>query len=187
MFVKELGIKKLTRGSGFYMKTVCFCCSKVISTDAFNPSSDHIITHGICDDCVTKMLWPNNPLLLDFIDSLNAPVVVINSSGNVTCANKTARELLQKELPDIVGFQGGNVFECAFAKLPEGCGKTLHCDGCTIRNTVMDTMMSNKSHLNVPAGLSRGISEMYDDIQLLISTEKVNDVVMLRIDKISEV
>lgn len=169
------------------MKIVCSWCDKIIREDSSDPSFEAIITHGICDECAIKMLWPNSPTLLDFIDRLTEPVVVVDSSGSIISANKAARELLQKELPDMVGFQGGNVFECVFAKLPGGCGKTLHCDGCTIRNTVMDTMQSNKSHLNVPAGLSRGTTDKYDEIQLFISTEKVKDVVMLRIDKISKV
>ena len=169
------------------MKTVCSWCNKTIRIDSFSSSTDSVITHGICDECVIKILWPNSPALLDFLDGLGAPVVVINSSGNVITANKPARELMQKELPDLEGFQGGNVFECAFAKLPEGCGKTLHCDGCTIRNSVMETMQSGRSLLRVPAGLSRGTTDSCQDVQLLISTEKVKDVVMLRIDRISEV
>lgn len=168
------------------MKTVCSWCNKTIRTDSSSSSTDNVITHGICDECVIKILWPNNPALLDFLDGLDAPVVVISSSGCVTSANKSARDILQKELPDLEGFQGGNVFECTFAKLPEGCGKTLHCDGCTIRNTVMDTMQTGKSHLCIPAGLSRGTTDDCHEIQLLISTEKVGDVVMLRIDRVSE-
>jgi transcriptional regulator with PAS, ATPase and Fis domain len=122
--------------------------------------------------------------MVDFLDSLDAPVVVVDPAGNVISANKNARELLQKELSEIEGYPGGIVFECAFAKLPEGCGKTLHCDGCTIRNTVMDTFRSGKSHLRTPAGLTRGATEENREIQFLISTEKVKDVVLLRIDKI---
>lgn len=169
------------------MKSVCSWCNKVIRNYSSDTCLDGIITHGICDECLNKVLWPHRPAMMDFLDSLDAPVVVIDSSGSVTNANKSARGLLQKELPDIEGFQGGNVFECAFAKLPEGCGKTLHCDGCTIRNTVMDTMQSGKNHLNVPAGLSRGTGDKYDELELLISTEKVRDVVLLRIDKINPV
>lgn len=123
--------------------------------------------------------------MTEFLDGLVAPVVVIDSLGNVNTANQKARALLQKELSDIEGFQGGNVFECAFAKLPEGCGKTIHCDGCTIRNTVMDTLHTGISHLKIPAGLSHGTTDNCAQMQLLISTEKINDVVMLRIDSIS--
>lgn len=167
------------------MKTVCSWCSKVIGTDSLEPISDSIITHGICNECVLKILWPNNHVLLDYFDGLDAPVVVINSLGIVSSANRSARGLLQKELPDIEGFQCGDVFECVNSRLPEGCGKTLYCDGCTVRNTIMDTMQSGKSHLKIPAGLSLGTVENVHEVQLLISTEKVMDVVLLRIDEFS--
>ena len=91
---------------------------------------------------------------------------------------------LQKELPHIEGFKGGDVFECAYAKLPEGCGETNHCDGCSIRKTVMDTFQTGKSHLKTPAYLFHGIPDNNDEIRFLISTEKVKDVVLLRIDEV---
>lgn len=95
-----------------------------------------------------------------------------------------ARDILQKDLPEIEGLPGGVVFECVFAKLPDGCGKTIHCDGCTIRNTVMNTFMTGESHLKVPAGLSWGSTENQIELQFFISTEKVKEVVFLRIDNV---
>ncbi len=167
------------------MKLVCSKCNKNYRDDYSESSSERVITSGICDDCANFFLWPNRPTLTDFLDRFDAPIVAIDSLGNVITASQRARELLQKELSDIERLQGGNVFECAFAKLPEGCGKTIHCDGCTIRNTVMDTLNTGKSHSKIPAGLSHGTSDDCVEIQLLISTEKINDVVMLRIDSIS--
>lgn len=166
------------------MKTVCAWCDKVMRTESLDFHKDNIITHGICDDCAGLMLWPKRPEVMDFLDGLGAPVIVVDASGNACSANKQARTLLQKDLPDIEGLKGGVVFECAFAQLPEGCGNTIHCDGCTIRNTVMDTFMSGNSHLKTPAGLTRGTTDNHIELQFLISTEKVKDVVLLRIDKI---
>ena len=166
------------------MKLLCSRCNNVIRDEPSGFSSDRVITSGTCDQCASLLLWPNRPAMVEFLDGLDAPVVVINLSGNVCAANKMARDLLQKDLFEIEGFQGGNVFECAFAKLPEGCGKTIHCDGCTIRNTVMDTLHSGNSHTKIPTGLSQGTSDDYAEMQLLISTEKINSFVMLRIDSI---
>lgn len=125
---------------------------------------------------------PHKVRLMDFIDGLNAAVVVVDATGSVSSANKQARELLRKDLPEIEGFKGGDVFECAYANLPEGCGNTVHCDGCTIRNTVMDTFQTGKSHLKIPAYLIHGIPGNSQEIQYVISTEKVKDVVLVSID-----
>jgi transcriptional regulator of aromatic amino acid metabolism len=166
------------------MKLVCSKCNKNYRDDYSELSSERVITRGICDECTSFLLWPNRPTMTDFLDCFDAPIVAIDSLGNVITANQIARELLQKELSDIVGLQGGNVFECAFAKLPEGCGKTIHCDGCTIRKTVMDTLHTGKSHSKMPAGLTHGTSVDCVEMQLLISTERVNEIVMLQIESI---
>jgi len=144
---------------------------------------ENAITHGICSECIDTFFGPHKVRLLDFIDGLNAAVVVVDATGSVISANKQAQSLLQKELPDIEGCKGGDVFECAYATLPGGCGNTVHCDGCTIRITVMDTFQTEMSHMNKPAFLIRGIPDKNQEIQYLISTEKVKDVVLLRIDK----
>jgi len=166
------------------MKNICACCNKEFGPVSFDFIPDSIITRGICDDCADMVLWPKRSALMDFLDSLGEPVIVVDTLVNATSANTQACKLLQKSLSDIVGLKGGVVFECAFAKLPGGCGNTVHCDGCTIRKTVMDTFQTSKSHLRVPAGLTHGTANNYVEIQCLISTEKVKDVVLLRIDKV---
>lgn len=169
------------------MKRVCAWCNVEMDTVASESESDGIVTHGICDDCANKVLWPHRPDVMDFLDSLDAPIIVVDSLGNALDANKQAQTLMQKESAEICGLKGGVVFECVFAKLPEGCGNTVHCDGCTIRNTVIDTFQSGMSHLNVTAGLTRGSAENLVEIQFQISTEKVGGVVLLRIDKVDPV
>jgi len=76
------------------------------------------------------------------------------------------------------------VFECANAKLPEGCGNTIHCSGCTIRRNVMDTQETGRRHFRVPAYLNQGNPESYQQIRFLISTEKVEGIVLLRIEEV---
>jgi PAS domain-containing protein len=118
-----------------------------------------------------------------FLDSLKPPIVVVDQEGAVVTGNDKVRELLQKKLSDIEGYKGGDVFECAYARLPEGCGNTVHCSGCTIRRTVMETHETGKGFLRVPATLKRYAPLDTIDIKLLISTERIGDVVLLRIDE----
>jgi len=166
------------------MRKVCSWCKIELGTVPCEPFSKSSITYGICDECLNTYFGPQQIGFLDFIDSLNAPVVVIDGTGSVSSANIKARVLLQKELPHIEGFKGGDVFECAFARLPGGCGETIHCDACTIRNAVMETFLTGKSHLKTPAYLLHGVFDDNHEIRFLISTEKVKDVVLLRIDEV---
>jgi len=165
------------------MKRVCAWCKKDLGTIKTEMYSESLITHGICEECKNAFFDPLKTTLMDFLDGLNVPVIVVDATVSINSANRQARELLHKELPRIVGFKGGDVFECAYAALPEGCGKTIHCVGCAIRNTVVDTFRTGTSHLEIPAYLNHTIDNG-PEIRFLISTEKVNDVVLLRIDKV---
>ena len=111
-------------------------------------------------------------------------IVLVNREGIVVSVNNQAKTMLCKDLAEIKGYKGGEVFECAYARLPEGCGNTTHCSGCTIRRTVMETYGTGKSFLRVPATLNQNSPEDPKETNLLISTERIAELVLLRIDKI---
>lgn len=166
------------------MKTICAWCKKDMGGKSVNGHPVTDVSHGICYTCVAVIFGTKKLFFVDFLESLESTVLVASSDGVVEYANKLARDILKKELPEIDGFKGGDVFECAYAKLPRGCGNTIHCDTCTIRNTVIDTFKTGKSHLKTPAYLIKGTSDYNQEIKFLISTELVTDVVLLRIDKV---
>jgi PAS domain-containing protein len=122
--------------------------------------------------------------LREYLDGLTAPIVVVDGDGRVTTANRQARTFLRKDLPEIEGYRGGEVFECEHARLPEGCGQTVHCSGCTIRMAVMDTLRTGVSRLRAPACLDCHTGNGVQRVEFLISTEKAGDVVLLRIDEV---
>lgn len=161
---------------------MCAWCGKDMGTVPSEGQSENLITHGICIGCADKVYLEMEKDLRSFLDGLAAPVVVVNETGSVETANKRAQMFLGKDLSGLEGYKGGDVFECAYAKLPEGCGNTIHCSGCTIRRTIMDTFQSGKGHLRTPAVLNRATPADPEKIDFLISTEKVGGVVLLRID-----
>lgn len=169
------------------MIKMCAWCDSGLETSFAEDHQGDIITHGICVPCQEKILGPDKVEWLEFLDRLSVPVVVIDAAGMVETANSGARKILQKELPSIVGLEGGVVFDCIYSVLPEGCGKTVHCSGCTIRNTVMDTFQSGTSHVAVEAPLVSGTPDNEQEVSFLISTEKVKGVVLLRIDSVGAV
>ena len=61
-----------------------------------------------------------------------------------------AEALAGKPKKVFLGLPGGKVFECAYARLPEGCGKTVHCVTCAIRNTVTSTIQKEVLQVRVP-------------------------------------
>lgn len=166
------------------MRRFCAWCKKDLGTASSNIHSQEVITHGMCDKCTYYLLSQTGMPLQKFLDGLDAPVLVVESSGIIRTANHKARTLVQKDLSEIEGYKGGEVFSCQYARLPEGCGNTMHCSGCTIRRTVMETFQTGKSLLRMPATLKPQEYEESQEIRFYISTEKVSDVVLLRVDAV---
>jgi len=164
------------------MKTLCAWCESEISSNLPSPD-DAVISHGICPDCVDNIFFQLGGELHKYLDSLGSPVIVVDADGVVVTANKNARGMLNKEPAEIEGFLGGIVFECAYARLPGGCGRTEHCSGCTIRRAVMETFETGRPSLKHSVILNRNVDKGIREFRLLISTEKVGGHVLLRIDE----
>ena len=106
----------------------------------------------------------------------------MDKDGRVVAANTQGLKQVSQDVGQIEGRLGGEVFECKYATLPGGCGQTIHCKTCTIRKTVTKTHETGECCIRVPAYMDLGDIIDVKTIRFLISTEKVNDVVLLRID-----
>jgi hypothetical protein len=109
-------------------------------------------------------------------------VAVVDRDGVLKAANRQLCELVKQDLSSVQGRKGGDVFECAYASLPGGCGQTIHCSACAIRRAVTDTLDSGVSQERVPASLQEGDPGRARRVELLISTERAGNHVLLRID-----
>ena len=164
------------------MRSVCAWCKKDMNADE---SREGLVTHSICDACKISVIYKHIPLL-DVLENLVQPVLVVDSEGVVDAANGAARDMLGKELENIKGRLGGQVMECAYAKLPMGCGKTEHCTGCAIRNTVMKTFSTGSPQKKVEAYQFIDTPQGKKRMRFFISTEMVGEIVLLRIDEMKE-
>ena len=169
------------------MKVICAWCRQELETDhqiAGDPGSE--ISHGICPSCKDYFLSGRRPTLDEFLNRLAVPVLVVDAQGVILLANQHALDILGKDLNKVQGYKGGDAMECGYARLPGGCGKTEHCKACTIRNSVMETSNTGQSLLRVPAYLNRRTDDGTVRIKFLISTQKVDDMVLLRIDQVGQ-
>ena len=120
-----------------------------------------------------------------FIDSYDEPLVVVDAMGQVVTANQGVQRFLGKSLHDIEGLLGGDVFDCEYASLPGGCGKTEHCPSCTIRSAVMECHRTGRSATSISAVLNHSGAAGTQLLRLQLTTELVGRIVLLRIDKVS--
>jgi hypothetical protein len=96
--------------------------------------------------------------------------------------NEEALRFTGADPDEIGGKLLGDVFECANATLPGGCGRTVHCSGCAIRKAVEQTWETGTPQVRVPATLQARDATALPVVALEISTEKVGEQVLLRID-----
>ena len=170
------------------MTKICAWCHKRLEEDSGSAAkAEPEITHGICLSCADDLWMGIGEPIADFLETIEAPVVVVDQDVVVKAANKKAREILGKEPSRIEGFRGGEVFECIYSTLPGGCGRTIHCNGCAIRRAVAETHASGKALVRIPAYLTCRKGEgSKKSVRFLISTEKVCELVFLRIDEVGK-
>jgi hypothetical protein len=120
-----------------------------------------------------------------FLDTIDAPVLVVDGDVRVISANRPALLALKKEYEEIEDKLGGEVIECEYSHLPGGCGKTPHCTGCQIRMNVNHTRATGEPLTRVKACQHTMTSTGRTLVDFYISTEKLGDgTVLLRIDDV---
>lgn len=165
------------------MKKVCAWCNKSM---AESEGDDAVVSHGICSDCADNIEFQLGVSIKKFLNSLHEPVLLVDSDCRTISANRTALDMAGKELVAVNHQLMGNVFECAYARLPGGCGKTTHCSGCIIRNAVSETYRTGKSNINISATTEFGSSLDSKGAALKVSTEKVLNFVLLRVEPVKK-
>lgn len=164
------------------MSRICARCKKQLSSSE-ELDLEQDITHGVCSVCAARLTGGDIPESIKaVIEMVDEPVMLINSLGVVKTANENGLRFLGKKLGAVENRLGGDVFGCAYATRPEGCGKTEHCRTCAIRNIVMDTIAHGRGYNKAPAfqKLKTPLGEKI--VRFFISTEKLGDHVLLRID-----
>ncbi len=168
------------------MLQICAWCKKPIGTVQKSVHAEEAVSHGICKSCVDNLTFQLGVPLARYLDAFPEPILVTTGDVRVRAANSAALRLLGKPVAALEHQLGGDVFECAYARLPEGCGRTIHCSGCAIRRAVTETFRTGKPCYRVPAMLNRENPDHPDAISLHITTVKIEDTVLLRIDRIEE-
>ena len=164
------------------MKRVCAWCSLQMGTVEGSSRPDTESSHGICERCYDNFVFQQGVPLQQYLDSLPLPVVAVDQGSVVKAVNEEACRVLGKEPREILQRLGGNVFECAHARLPGGCGRTVHCSGCAIRRAVLRTFETGEPQVRVPAQLRQAGTAADTMVALAITTMKAGNVVMLQVD-----
>ena len=165
------------------MLVVCAWCRKHLGVTG--DPDDQITSHGMCDACASHLEASTYGIpLRQFLDSLDVPVTLVDDNVRVVYANPSTHALLKKSHAAIEHQFGGNVFECENSYQPGGCGKTASCTACTLRNAVTRCYKSGQAEDGLVATLTRRTDGGVVDFSMRISTRRINDQVLVKIDEI---
>lgn len=167
------------------MKRVCAWCNRPMGSVRIKTSSDSgLVTHSICSDCSDNFDFQLGVPLQRYLDSLKMPVIALNGDDRVIAVNCEAFGIYSGKTGEEMAEWPDRIFECAHARLPERCGNTVHCSGCAIRFAATDSYRTGESQRDLPAHSSHCDSGPPDKAELLISADRVDKIVFLRIVKL---
>jgi hypothetical protein len=171
------------------LKRVCAWCRNEIpepQPPGGPPSGDADeegpVSHGICLACADKLFADQAVSLQSIIDRLPIPVLVVDSDVTVSLLNKQAQAVLGATPEQAVDRKGGELFDCVYSHLPDGCGRTIHCSGCALRRAVTTTYETGEPQVFIPASLKRNDPDDPSSVSLRVTTIKRDNLVMVKLD-----
>ncbi len=167
-----------------YMKMVCARCGKEkVVTDAVDNGKK--VSQGICRECLARMRSVHPKSVREILEDLPAPVLLLDREFRIQGGNRRAGKFLNRPLAEIENFLPGEALECVNARLPGGCGKTIHCQACALRQAISQTIATGEGVENIPA-----FQDVFQkDGSILrrfyyITTEMMEELVLLQIDEV---
>jgi hypothetical protein len=122
---------------------ICSYCRRTIQDDPKARITD--VSHGMCPKCGDhfERLWAGMPVG-EYLDELGSPVILLDGEGRVIAMNQKLADLIGIERGRSSGLLGGEALACVRSRLPEGCGRTVHCRECAVRRAVETVSRTGK-------------------------------------------
>ncbi|MBZ5686629.1 MAG: hypothetical protein LAP86_16480 [Acidobacteriia bacterium] len=167
------------------MKLVCAWCGSAIEHSGYERMPDSSTSHGMCPTCCQLLDSQERGVQLQrHIDCIPIPILLVDANNTTLAMNAKACEVLGRTPESSTGAQFGLVFDCAHYRLPEGCGRTVHCSGCVIRKSVAATFDTGEPQVLVPATLSIDNPDQLSNAVLTITAVKRAGVILLCIENL---
>ncbi len=164
------------------MRLVCSYCRRIIRSNPGGRVTD--VTHGMCGPCAAhfERLWAGMPLE-EYLDGIASPVLLVNEEGRIIAMNQQLADRVPVERNEVRGLKDCEALACAHSRLPEGCGRTVHCRECAVRRTVQEVARTGEAREHVPAYLDTDAGR----VDLRICVHLVDDgVVRVTVEEMGE-
>jgi hypothetical protein len=166
------------------MLMVCGWCKKELGP--VGDTGEHRVSHGLCASCESHLMASVDGIpLRQFLDSLDVPITLVDDDLRIEYANTAAQALLNKPFTAIEHRLGGEVFECENSYKPGGCGHTVKCSACSLRNAVNRCFESSNAEYSVVTNLTQRTEAGTAELAMRISTQRVNGQVLVTINEVT--
>lgn len=109
------------------------------------------------------------------LDSTPLVMLLVDSERRVRRINRAVAEFAGRTGEELLGLRGGEALGCLNSlDSPQGCGFGAACEECRVRQTVLDTSDTGRSHSQVEATLTFVRGDKKETKILLVSTSPVN-------------
>lgn len=127
------------------MKVKCAWCQiDIPGIDSQKVESEFPVSHGVCKDCSKLLLAEMATPLSEFLDTFDVPVMLVDNLNNLMVTNRIAQTTFPVKLGDVDKNKIGQILGCVHSEEPDGCGATVHCQGCVIRKSILSTDLTGK-------------------------------------------
>ena len=164
---------------------ICSWCKTTLKAQESDGLEGNRVSHGICRQCLDQLMIGSGVPMQEYINSIHAPIFVIDGNARVISANRSAEKFLGVHKQSMLGKLGGEVFACENHRLPGGCGQTVHCKACTIRRCVSYTSKTGKPLNKVPAYMDLDNIDGKKQVAFNITTQKRGQVITLQVEPVS--
>ncbi len=160
------------------MKIICsYCRQDMGEAPGTGPPS-----HGMCEECLEHFSRQWSGLSLgEYLDGFDVPIAAVDGDTRIIGWNDKMASIMGRPRERVSGLLCGEAMECHHARLPGGCGCTVHCKTCAIRNSIEHTIRTGESCNCIPATLSAGSTE----IAFMITTRYQKGYVALLIESVA--
>ena len=115
------------------------------------------------------------------VASRTVPAFLVDADHTIGMVNRQALDLLHRPADQVLGERTGTVLECQNAYLAGGCGLTMRCAGCTLRQCIAHTHLTGEPRFNIRATLTLARGAGVKDVRVTFSTARIRDRILLEI------
>ena len=139
------------------------------------------VRSGICASCLAGVAAGTRVPVTELVASRAGLAFLVDADHTIGMVNRRALDLLGKRADQVLGERTGTALECENAYLAGGCGLTIRCSGCTLRQSIAHTYLTGQPRFNIRGTVTVARGAGVEDVRMTFSTARIEDRILLEI------